>query len=180
MSLMKYAIDYLSKYSSSKNNLERILKKKISRLKIEKKEKFILYNSINQIMLNLEKNKFIDDNNYAISKIRLFAMQGKSKGFIKSYLIQKGIEKNILNNSLDQFEEEDPEWEKKSARIFVKKKRIENSNENKQKKILYMLENSKIMKLMLNKIKQNKNKCNIYNNIKIHILYIYIYIYRLI
>ena len=97
MSLMKYAIDYLSKYSSSKNNLERILKKKISRLKIEKKEKFILYNSINQIMLNLEKNKFIDDNNYAISKIRLFAMQGKSKGFIKSYLIQKGIEKNILN-----------------------------------------------------------------------------------
>ena len=130
MSLMKYAIDYLSKYSSSKNNLERILKKKISRLKIEKKEKFILYNSINQIMLNLEKNKYIDDNNYAISKIRLFAMQGKSKGFIKSYLIQKGIEKNILNNSLDQFEEEDPEWEKKSARIFVKKKRLENSNEN--------------------------------------------------
>ncbi len=28
MSLMKYAVDYLSKYSSSKNNLERILKKK--------------------------------------------------------------------------------------------------------------------------------------------------------
>ena len=138
MSLMKYAIDYLSKYSSSKNNLERILKKKISRLKIEKKEKFILYNSINQIMLNLEKNKFIDDNNYAISKIRLFARQGKSKGFIKSYLIQKGIEKNILNNSLDQFEEEDPEWEKKSARIFVKKKRLENSNENKQKNLSKM------------------------------------------
>jgi regulatory protein len=89
-------------------------------------------------MLNLEKNKFIDDNNYAISKIRLFAMQGKSKGFIKSYLIQKGIEKNILNNSLDQFEEEDPEWEKKSARIFVKKKRLENSNENKQKNLSKM------------------------------------------
>ena len=89
-------------------------------------------------MLNLEKNKFIDDNNYAISKIRLFAMQGKSKGFIKSYLIQKGIEKNILNNSLDQFEGEDPEWEKKSARIFVKKKRLENSNENKQKNLSKM------------------------------------------
>jgi SOS response regulatory protein OraA/RecX len=65
-------------------------------------------------------------------------MQGKSKGFIKSYLIQKGIEKNILNNSLDQFEEEDPEWEKKSARIFVKKKRLENSNENKQKNLSKM------------------------------------------
>ena len=89
-------------------------------------------------MLNLEKNKFIDDNNYAISKIRLFAMQGKSKGFIQSYLIQKGIEKNILNNSLDQFEEEDPEWEKKSAKIFVRKKKLENSNENKQKNLSKM------------------------------------------
>ena len=100
MSLMKYAIDYLSKYNSSKNNLERILKGKIKRMKIEKKEKFILYNNINEVMLNLEKNKFVDDNNYAISKIRMFAIQGKSKVFIKSYLIQKGIEKNILNNSL--------------------------------------------------------------------------------
>jgi regulatory protein len=138
MSLMKYAIGYLSKYSSSKNNLERILKKRIRLMKIEKKEKFILYNSIDQVMLNLGKNKFIDDNNYAISKIRLFAMQGKSKVFIKSYLIQKGIEKNILNNSLDQFEEENPEWEKKSAKIFVRKKKLENSNGNKQKNLSKM------------------------------------------
>ena len=43
-----------------------------------------------------------------------------------------------MNNSLDQFEEEDPEWEKKSARIFVKKKRLENSNENKQKNLSKM------------------------------------------
>ena len=107
-------------------------------MKIEKKEKFILYNSIDQVMLNLGKNKFIDDNNYAISKIRLFAMQGKSKVFIKSYLIQKGIEKNILNNSLDQFEEENPEWEKKSAKIFVIKKRVGNSSENKQKNLSKM------------------------------------------
>ena len=107
-------------------------------MKIEKKEKFILYNSIDQVMLNLGKNKFIDDNNYAISKIRMFAKQGKSKGFIKSYLIQKGIEKNILNNSLYQFEEEDPEWEKKSAKIFVRKKKLENSNGNKQKNLSKM------------------------------------------
>ena len=138
MSLMKYAIDYLSKYSSSKKNLERILKRKISRMKIEKREKLILHNSINQIMLNLEKNKFIDDNNFAISKIGMFAIQGKSKVFIKSYLVQKGIGKNILNNAFDQFEEEDPEWEKKSAKIFIKKKSLKNSNENIQKSLSKM------------------------------------------
>ena len=37
--LLKYAIYYLSKYSSSKNNLEYILKKKIRRISDEKKNK---------------------------------------------------------------------------------------------------------------------------------------------
>ena len=73
-----------------------------------------------------------------MSKIRMLAIQGRSKGFVKSYLIQKGIERNILNNSLDQFEEENPEWEKKSAKIFVRKKKLENSNGNKQKNLSKM------------------------------------------
>ena len=38
--LFKYAIYYLSKYSSSKKNLEFILKKKIRRLSDEKKIRF--------------------------------------------------------------------------------------------------------------------------------------------
>ena len=42
--LLKYAIYYLSKYSSSKKNLEFILKKKIRRLSDEKKIRFQLYN----------------------------------------------------------------------------------------------------------------------------------------
>ena len=37
--LLKYAVYYLSKYSSSKKNLEYILKKKIRRLTEEKKNK---------------------------------------------------------------------------------------------------------------------------------------------
>ena len=39
---------------------------------------------------------------------------------------------------IDQFEKEDPEWEKKSAKIFVRKKKLENSNENKQKNLSKM------------------------------------------
>ena len=39
VTLMKYAIDYLSKFSSSKKNLSRILQNKIMRMKIEKKDK---------------------------------------------------------------------------------------------------------------------------------------------
>ena len=52
--LLKYAIYYLSKYSSSKKNLEFILKKKIRRLSDEKKIRFQLYNEIQIIIEKLE------------------------------------------------------------------------------------------------------------------------------
>ena len=133
--LMRYAIDYLSKFSSSKKNLERILKGKIIRLKIEKKDKPELYSSIPEIILKLESNKFINDENYTSSKIRVIARQGKSKAFIKNYLIQKGIEKNIISESLNEYEDINPNWEMDSANIFVRKKKIMKSAENYQKNL---------------------------------------------
>jgi SOS response regulatory protein OraA/RecX len=135
LKLMRYAIDYLSKFSSSKKNLERILKSKIIRLKIEKKDKPELYNSIPEIILKLESNKFINDENYTSSKIRVIARQGKSKAFIKNYLIQKGIEKNVISESLNEYENINPDWEMDSANIFVRKKRIIKSAENYQKNL---------------------------------------------
>ena len=133
--LMRYAIDYLSKFNSSKKNLERILKGKIMRLKIEKKDKPELYNSISEIILKLENNKFINDENYALSKIRVLARQGKAKAFIKNYLIQKGIEKNIISESLNEHENINPGWEIDSASIFARKKRMIKSAENYQKNL---------------------------------------------
>ena len=135
LKLMKYAIDYLSKFSSSKKNLERILKSKIMRLKIEKKDKPELYNSIPEIILKLENNKFINDENYTLSKIRVLAQQGKAKAFIKNYLIQKGIEKEIISEYLSKYENINPDWEVDSANIFVRKKRIIKSAENYQKNL---------------------------------------------
>ena len=44
--LLKYAIEYLSKYSSSKKNLDRIIKSKIRRLSKDKKIRFELYKEI--------------------------------------------------------------------------------------------------------------------------------------
>jgi len=131
--LTKYAIYYLSKFSSSKSNLERILNNKIRRLKIEKNDKYLLYDSVKDIITKLEENNFINDNNYALSKIRAFALQGKSKIFIKSYFTKKGIEKNIISKSLDEYELENPAWEINSAKIFIRKKRLIKTAENKEK-----------------------------------------------
>ena len=132
--LMKYAINYLSKYTSSKANLEIILKKKIGRLKVEKKDKFFLYNSIKKIIDNLEKNNLINDYNYTSSKFDLFLHQGKSKIFIKSFFQQKGIEKDVINKIFETYEKNNSNWESESAKIFAKKKRLAN-NKDKEKNL---------------------------------------------
>ena len=138
VSLMKYAINYLSKFSSSKKNLNRVLKNKIIRMKIERKDKFILYDSIPQIILKLENNNLINDKNFTLSKIRLFAHQGKSELFIKNYLMQKGIEKLIIFDSIKEFEDLNPNWEKDSAKIFIRKKKLIKAPENNQKNLSKM------------------------------------------
>ena len=136
--LVKYAINYLSKYSSSKTNLERILKNKIRRINIEKKEKFTLYNSIPEIIKKLEKNNFINDLNYVSSKIRNFAIMGKSKMFIKSYFLKKGIEKDLIFEIFNEYDFNNPEWEIKSAKIFARKKNFIKNADDKKKNLSKM------------------------------------------
>ena len=122
--LKKYAITYLSKYNTSKKNLDRILHNKVHKMNLEKKDKFFLYNSINSIIVNLENKKLIDDTNYAQSKIYSLSLQGKSKIYIISYLMQKGIEKNMVEKTFKNFELKNPNWESDSAKIFARKKRL--------------------------------------------------------
>ena len=136
--LVKYAINYLSKYSSSKTNLERILKNKIRRTKIEKREKFILYNSIPEVIKKLEKNNFINDYDYSTSKINIFISNGKSKNFIKNYLFKKGIDEKLSSQIFVELDEEDSMWEIKSAKTFARKTNFQNNNQNKEKNLSKM------------------------------------------
>ena len=122
--LKKYAISYLSKYNTSKKNLDRILHNKIRKMNLEKKDKFILYSSIASIIADLETNKLINDKNFTQSKIHSLSLQGKSRFFIKNYLLQKGIEKNMVEKIFKNFELKNPNWESESAKIFARKKRL--------------------------------------------------------
>ena len=123
--LKNYAIKYLSKYNSSKKNLKRILKNKIFRLKnLNDIEKKMLFREINLIANDLEKKKLINDENFTINKIQNYISIGKSKNFILSNLIKKGIEKKTIDEKMFIIENEDPDWEMKSAEKFLKKKKL--------------------------------------------------------
>ncbi|HJL57826.1 MAG TPA: RecX family transcriptional regulator [Alphaproteobacteria bacterium] len=93
-------------------------------MNLKKKDKFILYSSIASILSDLENNKLIDDKNFTQSKIHSLSLQGKSKISIISYFVQKGIEKNLIEESFENLELKNPNWEKESAKIFARKKRL--------------------------------------------------------
>ena len=136
--LMKYAIDYLSKYSSSKKNLERILKKKIQKTTNDKKQRYELYNQINNILKKLEDNKLINDSEYCLNKIRIFVSNGKSKNYIINSLRQKGLSNDVIENSIMNFEEDNNNWEIESAYTFANKKNLFDNKFNIEKKIRKM------------------------------------------
>ena len=133
--LLKYAIDYLSKYNSSKKNLEKILKTRIQRSTNNTDARFKLYSNIEYVFKELEKNNLINDISYTQSKIYSLVSQSKSKIFIQNYLINKGVQKSIIFEELDEFEKKNYGWEKKSAYEFAKKKRLLDSNYKDQKKL---------------------------------------------
>ena len=136
--LLKYAIDYLSKYDSSKKNLINVLKRKIFRLKITNFEKSKLINIIDSVIINLEKNKFIDDDRYGSIKILSLSKSGKSRNFIFSYLIKKGVNKTQIQKNLNLMEKNNNDWELDSAKMFVKKKGLLEKNEVYEKKLAKM------------------------------------------
>ena len=117
--LLKYAVDYLSKYDSSKNNLVNVLKRKILRLNVTNFEKKKLIDIIESIILKLEKNKFIDDDRYSSTKILSLSNSGRSKNFIFNYLIKKGVSKSKIQNNLNLMKQDNDNWELESAKIFA-------------------------------------------------------------
>lgn len=133
--LLKYAIYYLSKYSSSKKNLEFILKKKIRRLSDEKKIRFQLYNEIQIIIEKLEKLNLINDQVFVESKIQSLQYQAKSKNYIKQYLLQKGIDKQLIEEQISLFYENNKNLEKENALKFAKKRNLLDKDQDYQKKL---------------------------------------------
>ncbi len=136
--LLKYAIYYLSKYSSSKKNLEYILIKKIRRLTDEKKIRFQLYKEIKVIIDKLEQLKLINDSIYAESKINALLNQVKSKNYIRQYLIRKGISSELANKQISLFYEKNQNLEKENALKFAKKRNLLNDNIDYEKKLSKM------------------------------------------
>tara|TARA_Y100001970_G_C13882580_1_gene674566 strand:+ start:147 stop:617 length:471 start_codon:yes stop_codon:yes gene_type:complete len=136
--LLKYAIDYLSNYDSSKKNLIIVLKRKIYKLKITDLERTNLLQILDKIILKLEEKNFINDKRYSLLKFSSLSRAGKSKNFIFNYLLKKGINKTDIQDVTKEIYENNSEWEINSAKTFAIKKRLFESKDTYEKKLAKM------------------------------------------
>ena len=122
--LKDLAYSYLEKYNPSKQQLKvYLLKKYLIKIKGSRSKKEVSA-IIDEIILNLEKNKILNDEMYSDSKARMFLKRGYSLNKINQSLRSKGIEDKYVKQSIDKIKENEIEPDFVSALRLCKRRRI--------------------------------------------------------
>ena len=124
INLKDLAYSYLEKYNPSKQQLKvYLLKKYLLKIKGSRSKKEVSA-IIDKIILNLEKNKILNDEMYSDSKARMFLKRGYSLNKINQSLRSKGIEDKYVKQSIDKIKENEIEPDFVSALKLCKRRRI--------------------------------------------------------
>ena len=122
--LKDVAYSYLEKYSPSKQQLKvYLLKKYLTKIKGTKSKREVTL-IIDEIILNLENNRIINDELYSDSKARMFLRRGYSLNKINQSLRNKGIDNKYIKQSIDKIKENEIEPDFVSALKLCKRRRI--------------------------------------------------------
>ena len=122
--LKDLAYSYLEKYNPSKQQLKvYLLKKYLLKIKGTRSKKEVSA-IIDEIILNLEKNKILNDEMYSDSKARMFLKRGYSLNKINQSLRSKGIDDKYVKQSIDKIKENEIEPDFVSALKLCKRRRI--------------------------------------------------------
>ena len=122
--LKDLAYSYLEKYNPSKQQLKvYLLKKYLLKIKGSRSKKEVSA-IIDEIILNLEKNKILNDEMYSDSKARMFLKRGYSLNKINQSLRNKGIDDKYVKQSIDKIKENEIEPDFVSALKLCKRRRI--------------------------------------------------------
>ena len=122
--LKDLAYSYLEKYNPSKQQLKVfLLKKYLTKIKGTKSKKEVT-SIIEEIVSNLEKNKFLNDELYSDSKARMFLRRGYSLNKINKSLSSKGIEDKYVKQSIEKIKDNEIEPDFVSALKLCKRRRI--------------------------------------------------------
>ena len=99
--IRKFSFSYLEKYAPSRQQLRTYLLKKFFKFSNSYVARSELLTLIDLVISNLEENKFISDKFYSESKTKKFLKKGYSLNKIRNYLINKGINENIIGKNIE-------------------------------------------------------------------------------
>ena len=122
--MRNFSYSYIEKYAPSKQQLKTYLLKKYlkaSGLKIKKQD---ISNLIDIVLIDLEKNRFINDKFYSESKAKSMIKRGNSINKIRNYLLGKGIRETFIEGTVNKIKEDNSDQDFFSALKICKKKRI--------------------------------------------------------
>ena len=100
-----------------------MLKKYLTKIKGTKSKKEVSL-IIDKIVLNLEKNKILNEELYSDSKARMFLRRGYSLNKINQSLRHKGVEAKYIKKTIDKIKENEIEPDFVSALKLCKRRRI--------------------------------------------------------
>ena len=122
--MRNFAFGYVEKYAPSKQQLKTYLLKKYLKASVPNVKKKDVVDLIDIVLVDLEKNKFINDKFYSDSKAKSMIQRGSSINKIRNYLIGKGINNEFIRNTVNKIQDENSDQDFFSAIKICKKKRI--------------------------------------------------------
>ena len=122
--MRNFAFAYVEKYAPSKQQLKTYLLKKYMKTSVLNIKKKDITNLIDIVLIDLEKNRFINDKFYSESKAKSMIQRGNSINKIRSYLFGKGINDEFIKETIEKIYDENSDQDFFSAIKLCKKKRI--------------------------------------------------------
>ena len=123
--LEKAAYYYLKRYSSSSENLKRILLKRVFKAqKVQQVDLDVTNNWIEEIIGTLKTKGIIDDREFADRKVAIFNSQGNSKLIIRKKLQNKGVEKTLIDESIENLEKKIVDPDLTAAIRFLERRKM--------------------------------------------------------
>jgi len=122
--MRNFAFAYVEKYAPSKQQLKTYLLKKYMKISSSDVRKKDINKLIDIVLIDLEKNKFINDQFYSESKAKSMVQRGHSLNKIRNYLMGKGINQEFIKDTVNKIRDDNSDQDFFSAIKICKKKRI--------------------------------------------------------
>jgi regulatory protein len=119
--LQRAAMAYLERYSSSAENLRRVLRRKVDkRCRLRGEDPAEFHDAIDEVVSKSLRAGLIDDTRYAQARVATLRRRGGSARAIQAKLSAKGIDRATIADALEN-EEGDEEG---AARAFARRRKL--------------------------------------------------------